>query len=232
MGAAAAADVAQALIERLASQPAVRIIFAAAPSQTEMLNVLCQRQDIDWRRVTAFHMDEYVGLAEGAPERFSEWLNAHVFAKLPFAAVHRLAPGADLEAETRRYAGLLNAAAIDLVCLGVGVNGHIAFNDPPVADFNDPLDVKIVTLDEVCRRQQVDDDCFARIEDVPKRAITLTVPRLMRSGQAFCVVPGATKRDAVRGVLHGPMTTACPASVLRQHPACTLYLDRESDPDA
>jgi glucosamine-6-phosphate deaminase len=232
MGAAAAADIAEALGRRLAEQDHVRMIFAAAPSQAEMLKTLCETQGIDWSRVVAFHMDEYVGLPAGAPERFAEWLEANIFSKLAFAEVHKISPDGDIEAETRRYEALLAAAPIDFVCLGIGVNGHIAFNDPPVADFDDPRDVKVVELDEICRQQQVDDDCFARFEDVPERAVTLTIPRLLRAGRLFCVVPGAIKRDAVDKTLHGPVTTACPASILRSHPACTFYLDKESDPDA
>jgi len=231
LGNSAAADISRALIARLKSQPMVRMVFAAAPSQAEMLKSLSERNDIDWSRVTAFHMDEYVGLRDRAPQRFGEWLNVHLFAKQRFSNVNIISPGVDLAAETSRYSNLLNSAKIDFVCLGVGVNGHIAFNDPSVADFDDPLDVKVVELDAVCRRQQVDDECFARIEDVPERAITLTVPRLLRSDKMFCVVPGTVKRNAVRAMLNGPITTACPASILRQHPACTLYLNQESDPD-
>ncbi|HTN61417.1 MAG TPA: 6-phosphogluconolactonase [Devosia sp.] len=232
MGAASADAIAAELRTRLARQAGVRMIFAAAPSQSEALEALCAAPGIDWSRVTAFHMDEYIGLPPGAPERFAVWLDRHVFDKLPFAAVHRVVPEPDPEAAARAYAVALNAAPIDVVCLGIGVNGHIAFNDPPVADFNDPLDVKVAMLDEVCRRQQVDDDCFARFEDVPERAITLTIPRLLRADRLFCVVPGAVKREAVRQTLYGPLTTACPASALRQHGNCTLYLDAESDPDA
>jgi glucosamine-6-phosphate deaminase len=127
---------------------------------------------------------------------------------------------------------LLDAAPIDIVCLGIGVNGHVAFNDPPVADFADPQDVKIVELDEICRQQQVDDDCFSNLAAVPKQALTLTIPRLLRAERLFCVVPGAHKRVAVGLALHGPITTDCPASVLRRHGDCGLYLDAESDPDA
>ena len=232
MGAAAAVAIAEALRRRLATQAAVRMIFAAAPSQSEALAALIAAPGIDWRRVTAFHMDEYIGLAPQAPQRFARWLDAAIFTRLPFAAVHRLTPEPDPDAEAERYAGLLAEAPIDIVCLGIGVNGHIAFNDPPVADFADPRDVKIVDLDETCRQQQVDDDCFASLAEVPRRALTLTVPRLMRAGEMICVVPGRLKRAAVAATLEGPVGTACPASILRRHPAATLYLDQESDPDA
>ncbi|WP_117190754.1 6-phosphogluconolactonase [Rhizobium terrae] len=232
MGAAAAADIAAALAERLSRQSNVRMVFAAAPSQADMLAALAAVPRIDWSRVTAFHMDEYIGLDPASPARFANWLEAHVFNRIPFAAVHRMKPEPDADAEAARYAAIMNEAPIDFVCLGIGVNGHIAFNDPPVADFNDPLDVKIVELDDICRQQQVDDDCFPDLASVPHRAITLTVPRLMRADRLFCVVPGAIKRDAVSRTIYGPLTTECPASVLRFHPACTLYIDKDSDPDA
>jgi glucosamine-6-phosphate deaminase len=232
MGAAAAADIAAELRARLARQAGVRMIFAAAPSQDDALDALVAAAGIDWGRVTAFHMDEYIGLAPDAAERFARWLDAHLFTRLPFAAVHRIVPEPDPAAAASAYAAALGKAPIDLVCLGIGVNGHIAFNDPPVADFADPLDVKVVELDAVCRQQQVDDACFARLEDVPHRAITLTVPRLLRADRLYCVVPGAAKREAVRRTLAGPIDTACPASILRTHPGATLYLDAESDPDA
>ena len=231
MGEAAAQDIAYALREALARQQSVRMVFAAAPSQAQMLAALCAAPGIDWTRVTAFHMDEYIGLPSTAPERFAHWLDDNLFQRVPFARVHRIVPEPDPEAAAREYAILLNAAPIDFVCLGIGVNGHIAFNDPPVADFEDPLDVKVVVLDDQCRQQQVDDECFASFDDVPEQAITLTVPRLMRAGRLFCVVPGRLKQDAVRETLYGPISTECPASILRQHPDCSLYLDAESDPD-
>lgn len=232
MGAAAAADIAIALTERLARQSNVRVVFAAAPSQAEMLAMLAHMPGIDWGRVTAFHMDEYIGLDPASPARFANWLDVHVFTQLPFAAVHRITPEPDAEAEAIRYAALMNQAPIDFVCLGIGVNGHIAFNDPPVADFNDPSGVKIVELDGICRQQQVDDHCFPDLGSVPYRAITLTVPRLMRADRLFCIVPGAIKRHAVSRALYAPLSTQCPASILRTHAACTLYIDKDSDPDA
>lgn len=231
MGRAAASAIAAELRQLLVRQGHVRMVFAAAPSQGEMLAALRAAPDIDWSQVTAFHMDEYIGLPTGAPERFVSWLNEHLFDHLPFGAVHRMVPEPDAEQAASDYASRLAAAPIDLVCLGIGVNGHIAFNDPPVADFADPLDVKVVALDAQCRQQQVDEDCFARLEDVPERAVTLTIPRLLRAEKLFCVVPGAAKRHAVQQTLHGPISTQCPASILRQQENCTLYLDPESDPD-
>jgi glucosamine-6-phosphate deaminase len=230
MGRAAAVAIAVALRRCLREKASVRMIFAAAPSQAEMLDALVAEPDIDWSRVTAFHMDEYIGLAPDAPQRFASWLRRHLFDRLPFGAVHLIDPGNDPAAATDDYARALAEAPIDVVCLGIGVNGHLAFNDPPVADLADPLDVKIVELDAICRQQQVDDGCFAGIGDVPTHAVTLTIPRLLRADRLFCVVPGAAKRAAVRHALHDPITAACPATALRQHRAVTLFLDAESAP--
>jgi glucosamine-6-phosphate deaminase len=229
-GEAAAADVADELRRRLAAAAQVRMIFAAAPSQAEMLDALVASPDIDWNRVTAFHMDEYIGLPEDASERFGNWLRRHLFDRVPFGRVHLLAPDPDPDGASRAYAERLAAAPIDIVCLGIGVNGHLAFNDPPVAELADPLDVKVVELDDVCRQQQVDDECFPDFESVPKRAVTLTIPRLLAADRLFCVVLGPAKRRAVDDALNGPLGAACPASALRTHPDCTLYLDEEAAP--
>ncbi|MGB9078346.1 MAG: glucosamine-6-phosphate deaminase [Terracidiphilus sp.] len=227
MGARAAADIASDIRELLRNQKDVRIVFAAAPSQSEMLLALHQASSIDWPRVQAFHMDEYLGLAADAPQRFGVWLRRNLFDHLPFGAVHLIAPDDDPDQIATDYAAKLSAAPIDIVCCGVGVNGHLAFNDPP-ADFNDPRIVKIVTLDEQCRRQQVDDKCFSSIHDVPTHAITLTISALLAAGEIFCTVPGPQKNQAVRNMLEGPITSLCPASALRLHPHCTLYLDPDS----
>lgn len=230
LGRAAAAAIAGEMRSRLERQARLRMIVASAPSQDETLAALVRQPDIDWRRVTLFHMDEFIGLPEGAPERFAIWLDAHLFGRVP-AEAHRIEPGQDPEAEAARYARLLDEAPVDVVCLGIGVNGHIAFNDPPGADFDDPLDVKVVEMDGPCRQQQVDDGGFPSLDAVPRRAVTLTIPRLLRAERMFCMVPGAAKAEAVRACLTGAVTTEWPASVLRRHPACTLYLDRESGRD-
>jgi glucosamine-6-phosphate deaminase len=230
MGAKAASDVAVELRGRLKKQSGVRMIFAAAPSQAEMLASMVGQQGIDWGRVTAFHMDEYLGLAENAPQRFGLWLRRAMFDRLPFGAVHLLEPGNDPERAAADYARKLEEAPIDIVCLGVGVNGHLAFNDPP-ADLNDPKSVKVVRLDAACRNQQVDDGCFSKIEEVPERALTLTIPRLLAADRLYCCVPGARKREAVRRMLHDAIGPDCPATALRLHSNCTLYLDPESAPE-
>jgi glucosamine-6-phosphate deaminase len=230
MGAAAADDVAAELRALLARHEGVRMIFAAAPSQREMLDGLVAAEGIDWTRVTAFHMDEYLGLPADAPERFANWLRQAIFDRLPFAEVHLIEPGPHPDATASEYADLLAKAPIDVVCLGIGQNGHLAFNDPPVADLDDPLDVKVVELDHTCRQQQVDDGAFPSIGHVPTHAVTLTVPRLLDARRLFCVVPGRLKQHAVQRALHAPVSAADPATALRTHPACTLYVDAEAAP--
>lgn len=230
LGRSAAADVAAELRERLARQDRVRMVFAAAPSQQEMLTALREADGIDWTRVEAFHMDEYLDLPAEAPQRFANWLRSAIFDHLPFAGAHLIQPGPDPERTAQDYASALAAGPIDIVCLGIGQNGHLAFNDPPVADLEDPLDVKVVELDDVCRRQQVDDECFDSLDDVPHRAITLTIPRLLAADRLFCVVPGAAKRDAVEKALTEPVSARHPATALRTHPDVTLYVDADSAP--
>ncbi len=227
MGARAASDIGREIRTCLQRQPGLRMVFAAAPSQSEMLTALREETDIDWSRITAFHMDEYLDLPASSPQRFGSWLCKMIFDHLPFAAVHLLEPG-DNPAETAsEYAAKLNAAPIDIVCCGIGSNGHLAFNDPP-ADFNDPLTVKIVDLDAKCRQQQVDDQCFATLNDVPTRALTITAPGLLAARAIYCTVPGTLKKEAVHRALLEPITPMCPASALRLHPHCMLYLDPDS----
>jgi len=224
MGARAAADIANEIRARLETQTGVRIIFAAAPSQSEMLAALREEKGVDWSRVTAFHMDEYLDLSADAPQRFGLWLRRTIFDHLNFAAVHLIEPGGNPSEAAASYTAKLTAAPIDIVCCGIGTNGHLAFNDPP-ADFDDPLTVKIVYLDKQCRQQQVDDGCFATLGEVPTRALTLTVPALLAAHTIFCTVPGSNKTEAVHRAVTGPIDPACPASALRRHPRCTLYLD-------
>jgi glucosamine-6-phosphate deaminase len=230
MGKKAAEDIADELRRRLLYQQSVRMIFAAAPSQSEMLTALILIPDIDWSRVTAFHMDEYLGLASEAPQRFGLWLGRAIFDRLPFAAVHLLEPGTDPEATAAEYADRLAESPIDIVCCGIGSNGHLAFNDPP-ADLNDPFDVKVVKLDTACRQQQVDDRCFDRFGDVPTHALTLTIPRLLAADRIFCCVPGAFKKTAVRRALQDPISGLVPATALRTHSNWSLYLDEDSAAD-
>ena len=228
LGLTAGAAVATSLRARLAVQPRVRMVFAAAPSQSELLDALSREPGVDWSRVDAFHLDEYLDLPPQAPQRFGNWLRAAFFDRVPMGSVHLIEPGPDPLRSADEYAWALAGAPIDLVCLGIGVNGHVAFNDPPVAELHDPADVKVVELDVVCRRQQVDDGCFDALDQVPRRAITLTVPRLLAAEELFCVVPGEHKSRAVREALTGPLGMHCPATALRTHPNCTFFLDRES----
>jgi glucosamine-6-phosphate deaminase len=227
LGQLAAEDIASELRRRLARQQEVRMILAAAPSQNEMLNELIRQPGIDWRRVTAFHMDEYLGLPEDSPQLFHQWLRRTILDHLPFKAVHLIQPGVHPERTCREYAALLQYSPLDLCLLGIGTNGHLAFNDPP-ADFGDPQAVKIVTLDAVCRQQQVDDECFASFDDVPTQAITLSIPALLSAERLFCCVPGELKATAVRAMVHGPVSGLVPATALRLHPSCTVYLDPDS----
>jgi len=229
MGEDAAAIAAKQVVELLHKQDTVRMIFAAAPSQNEFLAAFARNPEIDFGRIVAFHMDEYVGLPADAPQGFGNFLRRGLFDLVPFAAVHYINGAAsDVSAECVRYSALLNEAPIDIVCMGIGENGHIAFNDPHVADLQDPLDVKQVELDDVCRMQQVHDGCFAALEEVPKTAITLTVPRLCRAAHHFCMVPAATKRQAVYRTLHEAVGAQCPATALRLCSDATLFLDADS----
>ncbi|HOG47970.1 MAG TPA: glucosamine-6-phosphate deaminase [Anaerolineae bacterium] len=225
MGRAAASRVAQAVGAVQASRGYANVVLAAAPSQNELLASLATLP-VDWARVRAFHMDEYVGLPAQAPQAFGQFLRQRLFDRVQLAHVHYLDGNApDMNAECRRYAALLTAYPADVVCAGIGENGHLAFNDPPVADFADPALVKVVALDLASRRQQVNDGCFATLAQVPTHAVTLTIPALMRGAAIHCVVPGPSKAVAVRAALTGGIDTACPASVLRRHPGAVLYLD-------
>lgn len=228
MGASAAAAVAGKIEELLLKQDFVNIIFAAAPSQNEFLSSLCN-QKVHWNRVNAFHMDEYVGLDENAPQRFGQFLKERIFGKVPFHEVHYLdGSNANINEECERYSQLLQQYPTDIVCMGIGENAHVAFNDPHDANFNDPLMVKLVTLDDASRLQQVHDGCFARLEDVPKLAITLTVPSLLHAKSIFCIVPGNKKAQAVYHSINSKVNETFPSTALREHNNATLYLDKDS----
>ncbi len=229
MGKSAAYEVANCMKSLLEKKEIIRMIFAAAPSQSEFLDTLTQIKDIPWNRVDAFHMDEYIGLNENAPQRFSNFLNVNLFDVVKPRTVNLLYPKSeDPEVECERYTQLLEESPIDIICLGIGENGHIAFNDPPVADFKDSKKVKIVELDQMCRQQQVNDGCFKVIEEVPTHAVTLTIPTMLSGENLFCIVPGINKREAVKNTLRGKITTDCPSSILRTHKNCRFYADRNS----
>lgn len=228
MGHTAALLAAEKIRNLLEYKESISIIFAAAPSQNEFLEALAIQPGIEWRRITAFHMDEYVGLAADAPQGFGNFLRRSIFSKVPFKQVFYLNGNAENPVEEcQRYADLLNRYLPEMVCMGIGENTHIAFNDPHVADLNDPKTVKVVDLDQQCRQQQVNDGCFASIEDVPRYALTLTVPTLLRPEAVFCVVPGEHKAQAVFHTLNAPVTSQYPSTSLRKHPNAILFLDKD-----
>ena len=232
MGQYAAQDISEKIKQLLCEKPQINMIFAAAPSQNEVLAALVADKSIPWERVNAFHMDEYIGLDPTAPQCFGNFLREHIFGLVPFGSVNYIKSDAtDPEEESHRYSELLAQNPIDIVVLGIGENGHIAFNDPPVADFEDKYLVKPVKLDEICRQQQVNDGCFAAINDVPTHAITLTIPMLTSAPWMFCIVPAVTKAWAIRETLCGSIDEHCPASVLRTHNGAVLYLDPDSAAD-
>ena len=228
MGAAAAEDISNKICELLSNLDEINMIFAAAPSQNEVLYALTQDKRIDWTRINAFHMDEYIGLDKSAPQRFGNFLENAIFGKVPFKSVNYIESDGTIEGECERYSTLLKNNPISIVVMGIGENGHIAFNDPPVADFNDKALIKPVKLDDICRNQQVNDGCFEKLSDVPEYALTLTVPMLTSAPHLFCIVPAKTKAWAVKETLTGSIDEHCPASILRTHSDARLYLDPDS----
>jgi glucosamine-6-phosphate deaminase len=230
MGKACAMEAGQILRQLLAKKGQVNIIFASAPSQLEMLAGLRAETGIDWGRVNAFHMDEYVGLPADAPQSFGHYLRTRFFTKLPFRHVFYMDGNApDLARECERYAALLREHTVDVSFVGIGENGHLAFNDPYMADFHDPLLVRVnENLDAICRQQQVTDGWFKGLADVPSQAITITLPALMAAPYVYAIVPGPTKQQIVKQCLAGPIGVDCPATILRQHAAAQLYLDADS----
>jgi glucosamine-6-phosphate deaminase len=228
MGVAAATIAADTIRRLLKDQPEVNMIFAAAPSQNEFLDALSDLS-IDFGRLNGFHMDEYIGLDNHSIYTFGHYLKRRLFEKSSFKAVYYLDGSApDPVAECRRYAGLLKQFPTDVICMGIGENNHIAFNDPPVADFNDPEIVKIVSLDADCRQQQVNDGCFPSLKDVPEQALTLTIPALLNCRYIYCMVPGERKAKAIFHTLNEVITERYPSTILRRHPAVQLFLDKDS----
>ena len=229
MGRVAAQDIHDRILALLAEKDEINMIFAAAPSQNDVLKSLTEFKDIPWNRINACHMDEYIGLDKNAPQGFGNFLMAHIFGLVPFKTVNLIDCSAtDPEKESERYTKVLQKYPTDIVVMGIGENGHIAFNDPPVADFNDPKWVKPVQLDDVCRQQQVNDGCFKAFDDVPKTAMSLTCPTLMRATWKFCIVPAPTKAEAVLRTLTWDVSEKCPATILRCSDNATLYLEPSS----
>jgi glucosamine-6-phosphate deaminase len=231
MGAAAATVAADKIAELLKKKESVNIVFAAAPSQNEFLADLAKRE-VDWRRVNAFHMDEYVGLSSDAPQLFGNFLKERIFDKVPLRNIFYLNGSAsDLDGECKRYTELLERYPTDIVFLGIGENTHVAFNDPHVADFNDPVMVKIVDLDEKNRWQQVDPNdtsCFNHIGEVPTHAITLTVPALFKSEYAYAIAPGEKKADAIYHTINEEIQEKYPSTIFRRHGNAALFIDEKS----
>jgi glucosamine-6-phosphate deaminase len=204
-------------------------MFATGNSQIAFVDALARRAgDVPWGDVIVFHMDEYVGVGPDHPAGFQRWIRERITERLHPRAAHYLDGLAPPEDECARYAGLLAAQPLDLCCLGIGENGHLAFNDPPVADFDDPLDVKVVELDAACRAQQVNEGHFASDADVPTHAVTVTVPALLRAGQVLAIVPEARKAGPVQRALEGPVDPSCPASILQRTGHATVFLDPAS----
>jgi glucosamine-6-phosphate deaminase len=229
VGRAASAVVSEHLREAVAREGRAAAIFASAPSQNEFLAALREDTRIPWDKITAFHLDEYVGVSARHPASFRRFLTDRLFDHVPIRAFHGLdGEAVDPRAECERYAGLLREARPSLAILGIGENGHLAFIDPPACDFAEPLDVRVTELDEACRAQQVHDGSFATLDAVPRTALSLSIPFLMRLPRAVAIVPGPAKRAAIKAALEGPVTCACPASILRRHPHATLFVDEAS----
>lgn len=227
MSHAAALEVSTKIRELLTEKETINMIFAAAPSQSDFFKSLVA-MDIAWNRIDAFHLDEYIGLDKEAPQGFGNFLKRELFGIVPFRNIYYLNGQEPLNGECERYSRLLKAYPADIACIGIGENGHIAFNDPHVADFNDKETVKVVELDEVCRQQQVNDGCFEKLTEVPTHALTLTIPTILAAPYIYCIVPYKSKARAVYKALNEAVSERCPASVLRCKHGSVLFLDADS----
>lgn len=228
LGAAAAEILTAKISELFKTKEYINIIFASAPSQNEFLAELLNK-NIEWNRINAFHMDEYIGLHPDASQGFGNFLKDRLFTKVNCREVNYLNGNAsDPQDECKRYSDLLINYPTDIVCLGIGENTHLAFNDPHVADFNDPLIVKVVDLDQDCRSQQVNDGCFATIDDVPTHALTITMPALFKSTFAYAIVPGKFKAKAIYHTLNSDISELYPSTILRKHDHAVLFIDEDS----
>lgn len=229
LGAAAAAHTAEVIRARVAEQGAARLVMATGNSQLAFVRALRDQPAVPWEAVTVFHLDEYVGITAGHPASFRRWILENVTAPFRPGRVHYLdGDAASVPDECRRYQELLRAEPLDLICLGIGENGHIAFNEPYAADFADPDWVRVIKLDEQSRKQQVREGHFPTLEQVPDRAISLSVPALLAPATIQVVVPELRKADAVRAALTDQVSPACPATILREQRHATLFLDRDS----
>lgn len=228
MGKAAADFVEKKLNEAIAKNNAANLILATGASQFSFLEAFRKRH-IDWKKITVFHLDEYKGISDQHPASFRKYLKERILDEVAPKKIYFLNGDVEnLEKEMEDYSEALRSHQIDVACIGIGENGHIAFNDPPVADFNDPKLVKLVTLDEACRNQQLGEGWFPTFEDVPKLALTQTIPAIMRCKAISCVVPDTRKAQAVHDTLYNEINTDCPATILRTHPETMLFLDSAS----
>ncbi|MGB3717581.1 MAG: glucosamine-6-phosphate deaminase [Candidatus Promineifilaceae bacterium] len=230
MGQAAASDATAVIKAAIDKKRSANIIIATGNSQLTFLEALRGQKGIDWSKVTIFHMDEYIDLPGGHPASFPTFLRRHLLDHIPEPAAFYpvQARAGQLETDCAEYARLLRRFPADLCAMGIGENGHIAFNDPPFAEFDDPVWVKVVRMDDVSRRQQVGEGHFGSLDEVPTHAITLTIPALLAAERVFCIVPEGRKQDAVYQTLNGPITESCPASILRQSTYVHLYLDSDA----
>ena len=225
----AAREVQSYLQQVFLAQGRAAAILATGNSQIKFLEQLVRLGSVDWSKITLFHMDEYLGIPADHPASFRHYLRERVEQLVKPKVFHYLEGDALLPIkECERYAQLLRAQPIDLCCLGIGENGHVAFNDPAVADFGDNRSVKLVKLDDACKQQQVGEGYFPDRESVPGYALTLTIPALCSAKKMICIVPEKRKAEAVKAALRGPISTACPGSFLRKQAHCLLYLDAES----
>jgi glucosamine-6-phosphate deaminase len=226
LGRQAASEGAKAIREALAAGGECTIIVATGASQFEMLDALVAEPGIDWSRVTAFHLDEYVGLPESHPASFRKYLQDRFVSRVPglggFVPVN--GDASDLKAEIERLNGLLGGRQVDVCFAGIGENCHLAFNDPP-ADFEVEAPYIVVTLDEACRRQQMGEGWFPSLEDVPEQAISMSIRQILKSKRVILSVPDSRKAPAVRAAVEGEISPDYPASVLQRHGNCVLYLD-------
>ena len=228
LGRQAAYDLAEIIAQAIADHELASIILATGNSQLSFMKALRTKVGIEWDKVVVFHMDEYVGMSEQHPASFPRYIReklTSIVQPRAFFPIKGDAP--DLEDELVQYTGLLKRYPADACVLGIGENGHLAFNDPP-ADFDTEKTIHVVNLDRECRLQQVGEGHFASLEDVPRQALSLTVPALLAAERVLAVVPEARKAEAVKTALEGPVTPDCPASILRTQPHVKLYLDQES----
>jgi glucosamine-6-phosphate deaminase len=228
-GEAAARSAAQALKQLDETRSAIGVIFATGASQLEMLHALTSMPDLPWKKVHGFHLDEYVGIDENHPASFRRYLRENLTERVEMAEFLEIdGSSPDSDRVRQDYVQQLREANPQVCLLGIGENGHLAFNDPAEAKFDDPEAMKVVTLDAACRRQQLAEGWFATFEDVPERALTLTIPTLFQVPKLIVSVPGRRKAEIVRRTLEDPISTACPATLLRTHPDVTIYLDEDS----